>query len=466
MKAKILASVLAIGLIAFLIGGNTMAWFTDEAEVAEAEFVAGTVVINADEGEEFIKVPDGKSFKNVNPGDCATVTWEFVNEGTKAIELRVKLTELWEATTDQSLPGYGVTLDTDNVYYAPLPGSGWVMYEDEDGELWLYYANGPVRGTFNYENEDEPLDPAEVSLALVVGFDGEATDNDYQGATYILGGSAIDEETGEIIGSVVEAVQASNNAPEAVWGSDFWNAVKAAEGLYAGEASDENLAYVYANYFLNDAGYNMPCWPKDEEEPSVELYNVTADINIEGAGTVTGDGEGIEEGTEVELIASASGGFVFTGWELPDGVSLLDGYSLTDSTIKFIMPANHVNVTANFEEEVIPDSEIASFDYKITQKKGVWGYLKWTEVKGYIENLKYDNGESVSGEVSFDVIIKDWQGNVKASQTFTRTFDNGEFRFTNNDAMLIIDDYAFNPNWPEYDENVYITINGISGNRI
>ncbi|NLM21971.1 MAG: hypothetical protein GX207_09545, partial [Peptococcaceae bacterium] len=163
----------------------------------------------------------------------------------------------------------------------------------------------------------------------------------------------------------------------------------------------------------------------------------------------------------------ASEGYVFTGWELPDGVSLLDGYSLTDSTIKFIMPANHVNVTANFEEEVIPDPEIASFDYKITQKKGgVWGYLKWTEVKGYIENLKYDNGESVSGEVSFDVIIKDRQGNVKASQTFTRTFDNGEFRFTSNDAMLIIDDYAFNPNWPEYDENVYITINGISGNRI
>ena len=45
MKTRILMSVLAIGLSIALIGGATMAWFTDEAGPVEATFTAGTVDI-------------------------------------------------------------------------------------------------------------------------------------------------------------------------------------------------------------------------------------------------------------------------------------------------------------------------------------------------------------------------------------------------------------------------------------
>ena len=105
IKSKLFLSVLFLGLAAFIIGGATMAWFTDDADLQAAEFHAGTVKISAPEiyedkkGKEksypIVKMPE-MNFENVNPGDCATVTWEFVNEGTKAVQLKVKLNELWD----------------------------------------------------------------------------------------------------------------------------------------------------------------------------------------------------------------------------------------------------------------------------------------------------------------------------------------------------------------------------------
>ena len=136
MKRKIWFSFLLIALSAAMIGGATMAWFTAQADAPTATFTAGTVVVGADQGEKFIGTPEGKYFENVNPGDCATVYWDIINEGTKAVELKVKLDKAWE----NDLP-------TSNVYYAPRPDSGWVMYE-EDGEIWLAYTGGPVPGTY------------------------------------------------------------------------------------------------------------------------------------------------------------------------------------------------------------------------------------------------------------------------------------------------------------------------------
>ncbi|MDI9462353.1 MAG: hypothetical protein QM368_01905 [Bacillota bacterium] len=58
-----------------------------------------------------------------------------------------------------------VDLSEDNVHYAPRPDSGWVMYKEKvyDGEqlvdeiIWLYYVNGPVRGTYNPDDPSNPL---------------------------------------------------------------------------------------------------------------------------------------------------------------------------------------------------------------------------------------------------------------------------------------------------------------------
>lgn len=320
MKTKILMSILAIGLSVALIAGATMAWFTDETEVEPAQFTAGTVVVDAD-GPATTPAP-GKSFENVNPGDCGKVEWTIINKGTKAAEFRVKLSELWE---DE--------LSTENFFYAPAPDSDWVIYE-EDGEIWLYYIGGSVAGTFGLE---EGEDPASVKLELIVAFDGELTDNDYQGKEFTLSGD-------------VYAIQASNGAPAAEWG-DAWEAVTGDNYEPAGLAA-EYLAYIQ----------ETPCWEgggEEPEEPEPDEYNVEANIVVAGGGSVSGTGW-FEEGDAVELVAVEEDGFVFTGWSgyegLPDAV-------VDDNVLTFTMPAYAVTVTANFEEEA-PQPDVINFDYK------------------------------------------------------------------------------------------------------
>ncbi len=234
MKSRIMMSVLVIALAAALIAGATAAWFTAETDLPTAEFKAGTVIISADEEGPTYATAPCKSFKNVNPGDCGKVTWEIINEGTKKIELRVKLSELWIVGEDEE------ALSTDNFFYAPAPGSDWVMYE-EDGEIWLYYTGGPVAGTFNPDGE--PFDPVSVELSLIVAFDGPSTGNEYQGREFELSG-------------LVEAVQASNGAPNAEWG-DVWSEVNDEDYTPSGSAGE------YLEYIMD-----TPCWDVGEETPS------------------------------------------------------------------------------------------------------------------------------------------------------------------------------------------------------
>lgn len=251
MKTKILLSVLAIGLSIALIGGATMAWFTDEDEVPAAEFTAGTVLVDADGPNENM---EAKEFENVNPGDCIVVTWDIINKGTKDAEFRVKLDEDWISDINENgklfkklqadlrkddirinnIGELNALLDTDNVYYAPVEGSDWKMYST-GGEIWLYYTGGPVPGTFDEDNEANRT----VELKLIIAFDGELTDNKYMGAEFTLGGT-------------VEAVQASNDAPSEVWDLN-WEEVK------TGDFAQGYLAEKYLDYIKD-----TDCWDEDD----------------------------------------------------------------------------------------------------------------------------------------------------------------------------------------------------------
>ncbi|NLV16143.1 MAG: hypothetical protein GXY50_02885 [Syntrophomonadaceae bacterium] len=262
MKRKLLLSILTVSLISALIGGATMAWFTDEAKVTEVHFQAGTVKVATDADSPNIAVPPGKSLDNVNPGDCATITWNIVNEGTKAAQLRVNLKALWDAA-----PGISEDLTLDNVYYVPAPDSSWVLYEDTNKVLWLVYPES-VRGTYNSANPEMPLEPAEIPLTVVIGFDGIGTGNEYQGAEFTLGSE----------GSQVEAIQASNNAPLAVWG-DEWEAV-----LNRTYVPVTGLDARYMNYFSpGQPGYEMVCFQHfiggDDNPPANnKKYKLTVEV--------------------------------------------------------------------------------------------------------------------------------------------------------------------------------------------
>ena len=375
MKSKIFLGLIIVSLGAFIIGGVTMAWFTDEADIQAAEFKAGTVKINAGEDPE-INVPKGKSFNNVNPGDCATIIWEFVNEGTKAVQLKVKLNELWSDSD----------LDVDNVYYCPVEmknGKGWVMADDEDGETWLYYidkssgALGSIRGTYNAEDPTDPLTPETVELKLVVVFDVEGIDNEYQGETYTLGG---ENEGGDP--SIVSAIQSSNNAPETQW--DEWTDVIADNYMpEAGTGAGNNYGY-----FHTGPGALSYCWLKAHGQDPIDPDKLYVTINYLPGDAHYQEREQWDEGEAVSLTAPTIQGYEFDEWDVPSEL----GATQSGNNLQFVMPDHHVGVTAKYTKKIV----VKDFKIKdIGASKGKDGY--YTTVNGTIYDLIDTNDQPISG---------------------------------------------------------------------
>lgn len=192
MKKRVVLVLLAIVVSVSMLAVGTMAWFTGNADAGEAVFEAGTVVI----GTEGAFVIENKSLQNVNPGDCYVIEWSIKNEGTKRIQLRTKLEYKWVNH-----------LNKRNVYFIPAPINDeyehdWVLYQEAANKPVYAYLRGLPNGLYPDE---------EVKLRLVVYFDGELTNNKYQDEDFVFGG-------------IVEAVQASNGAPSAMWGN-AWNTI-------------------------------------------------------------------------------------------------------------------------------------------------------------------------------------------------------------------------------------------------
>jgi predicted ribosomally synthesized peptide with SipW-like signal peptide len=175
MNRKIMFSLVIIVMALALVIGGTFAWFTAVDEL-ENVFTAGTVMIDADEKFVFAETLDPT---NVNPGDCFNKQFEIENTGTKFILLRLQLSGEWsfETTVDPAI----------------LPVA------DVDG--WIYH-----NGYWYYDGKIAPsakVDFGDASFEIC--FDGPTMDNEFQGEFYTLTIS-------------FEAIQASNNASEPVWG--------------------------------------------------------------------------------------------------------------------------------------------------------------------------------------------------------------------------------------------------------
>jgi SipW-cognate class signal peptide len=194
-KTKVLTSVLAVGLTVALVGGSTMAWFTDSKVVEGATFQAGTVTLSNSSKDLTIA---GFAQQNINPGDTFNGSLTIVNTGTKPVKLRIKVPEIsWlngTAPTD---------LSTDNVKVT-LPAN-WEKHSDG----YLYYTGtigsfpaGVIPGTV----DDGTAFPAgtvaqrTISFAFTGLFDGDLTTNAYQGMILNMGPSS------------VEVIQATNGA--------------------------------------------------------------------------------------------------------------------------------------------------------------------------------------------------------------------------------------------------------------
>ena len=238
MKKKLLIMMLALTVSVALIVGATMAWFTAEDETKDAVFKTGTVEIKA----KGAKPLGEKGIKNVNPGDCYILEYNIKNTGSKQIDLRAIFDLNWLGYPDLSL---------DNVFVIPHQESNWVLYQpEEDGEN---DTTGPENSIYAYYRGD-PVNPKEeVTLHLVVYFDGGLTNDDYQNRELKVSG-------------VVEAVQHSHDAASEVWG-DAWDEVIGTE-----------YAFTYEGWELKELELEkyVPCYtanlnPEDpDEDPGEE----------------------------------------------------------------------------------------------------------------------------------------------------------------------------------------------------
>lgn len=176
MKRKIVL-LTTFALVALLVAGGTMAWFTGTA-TAKNKFKAGTVEVKV--VEEF----DEEKAGNVNPGDCIKKKVKIENIGSKSAYVRVKLNSSWKKDGAAFNPtGKNPISFDDPGFWSPLCGK-WFKWHDG----WYYY-----RYRLTSEN------PLTTDLITKVCFDGKNMNNQYQGAEF-----ALDIE--------VEAIQATHDA--------------------------------------------------------------------------------------------------------------------------------------------------------------------------------------------------------------------------------------------------------------
>jgi len=436
IKSKLFLGVLFLGIAAFIIGGVTMAWFTDDANLKAAEFKAGTVKINAD-GEPDIDVPEGKSFYNVNPGDCATVTWEFENTGSIAVQLKVKLTKEWSDPD----------LSPDSVFYCPVDmkpedPKGWVMADDDNGDIWLYYVDkstgnlGSVPGKLDAEDPEDRT----VQLKLVVVFDRGLINNPYQGETFTLGGN----------GSKVYAIQASNQAPNTQW--DDWNRVTAGDfpNPETYETTDKN-SWKNWSYFHGGPGTYTDCWRYHQGHPPLDPTKYYVTISYCPPEVHYQEWEQWDEGEMVDITAPSiiqkedGSKYKFVKWSVASGLDEED-VDIDGRRIKFTMPGNHVGLIAHYEKEA--PSLPAEYDCHLTAAPEK--NENYTKVNGWVHNLKI-NGQVYNGW--YQVTIEVTDGSITKSTTAWLEFkDGGNCNFNN----IIVNGVVTNNN-----DNVAIIINGV-----
>ena len=171
MKKRSIIIISIVALLALLVVGGTMAWFTSNPEEVENTFKAGTVKIEVNE-HGFQDIIDW------NPGDTTTKEVSVKSKGSKKTYVRVQLTPVWEGNL--SIDNVVLNWDEENWVYS-------------DG--WFYYKKILAGGA-----ETEKL----LNSVTLKGFE---TGDKYQGKTLTVTVKA-------------EAVQASNNAYKDVWELD------------------------------------------------------------------------------------------------------------------------------------------------------------------------------------------------------------------------------------------------------
>jgi len=174
MNKRIVTSLFVIALAAALVGGATMAWFTDSAKVEGNSFTAGTLDIEV-EGDAF-------NVGNMAPGDTETTYIYVKNAGSLDMLFKAELDNEVDGGLKSALnvkvtgrPAEIQSVDGYNLYG---PAVEYVLF---DGSLSNFTGLDNLAA---WINNDDPLWPGyaavfkiEVTLPTTAG-------NEYQGKSY------------------------------------------------------------------------------------------------------------------------------------------------------------------------------------------------------------------------------------------------------------------------------------------
>ena len=195
MKKRIVMLTTLIALLALVIAGGTMAWFTSTATSQDNKFTTGTVVIGVDENG-FTEVT------NWNPGDTSTKNVDITIASTKETYLRADITSTWQEALDLgnvTLNFFNTTGVTNWFFYdgtlvpATMTAAAFVTKLLVTGNEFIYYKNIVTKTN------------SPVQLLESVKLAGNGTTDAYQGKTFTLKVEA-------------QGVQASHEAFVDVWG--------------------------------------------------------------------------------------------------------------------------------------------------------------------------------------------------------------------------------------------------------
>lgn len=177
MKSRVFMSLLVIALAAALVGGATMAWFTDEAQTKDVTFQAGTLMIDVD--KPGVTKPCGVTLDRLNPGDCWKYEFYVYNVGTKSADWLLYL--CWQDVIGRD-NGHAFGQRED---FGTDPLSGAVKWTINVDEKLVYDDVLPVKGPLKLDMEQFGLGNADKSVKQKVTVTAclpTGAGNEYQGA--------------------------------------------------------------------------------------------------------------------------------------------------------------------------------------------------------------------------------------------------------------------------------------------
>ncbi len=121
---------------------------------------------------------------------------------------------------------------------------------------------------------------------------------------------------------------------------------------WTSEPTGFDVSSIYANgdgtYTLKMPGNELKLTANGRKK----AYSLTVVNGVIGDGHGTENGEKYAKNAEITLTQKVPENKEFTGWELSDGLTLVDGYELTNTTIKVTMPGHAATAKATYEDKV------------------------------------------------------------------------------------------------------------------